>query len=117
MIGANEDLDNIPKQFISVNELLEIFADLEKTTLEKSAQWLLNNKQILNGAKKLVLKNEYTLVEYEHSDNDFYSCPIEALSLIANGEDCDPFNDYVGFARYVILMSLKEWGLDIRLPS
>ena len=113
LIGANEDLDNIPKQFISVNELLEIFADLEKTTLEKSAQWLLNNKQILNGAKKLVLKNEYTLVEYEHSDNDFYSCPIEALSLIANGEDCDPFNDYVGFARYVILMSLKEWGLGI----
>ncbi|MDR8174129.1 hypothetical protein XB94_17955, partial [Acinetobacter baumannii] len=70
MIGANEDLDNIPKQFISVNELLEIFADLEKTTLEKSAQWLINNKQILNAAKKLVLKNEYTLVEYEHSDND-----------------------------------------------
>lgn len=33
--------------------------------------------------------------------------------LIANGEDCDPFNDYVGFARYVILMSLEEWGLDI----
>ncbi|MVM90659.1 hypothetical protein GNY86_03905, partial [Acinetobacter baumannii] len=64
MIGANEDLDNIPKQFISVNELLEIFADLEKTTLEKSAQWLINNKQILNAAKKLVLKNEYTLVEY-----------------------------------------------------
>ncbi|MDR8182304.1 hypothetical protein XB91_19085, partial [Acinetobacter baumannii] len=81
MIGANEDLDNIPKQFISVNELLEIFADLEKTTLEKSAQWLINNKQILNAAKKLVLKNEYTLVEYEHSDNDFYNCPIEALSL------------------------------------
>lgn len=51
MIGANEDLDNIPKQFISVNELLEIFADLEKTTLEKSAQWLINNKQILNAAK------------------------------------------------------------------
>ncbi|EXD48086.1 hypothetical protein J459_3284, partial [Acinetobacter baumannii 564012] len=23
LIGANEDLDNIPKQFISVNELLE----------------------------------------------------------------------------------------------
>ena len=79
LIGANEDLDNIPKQFISVNELLEIFADLEKTTLEKSAQWLLNNKQILNGAKKLVLKNEYTLVEYEHSDNEFYSFQIEAL--------------------------------------
>ncbi|MDR8170129.1 hypothetical protein XB89_17100, partial [Acinetobacter baumannii] len=98
MIGANEDLDNIPKQFISVNELLEIFADLEKTTLEKSAQWLINNKQILNAAKKLVLKNEYTLVEYEHSDNDFYNCPIEALSLIASGEDCDPFSDYVGFS-------------------
>lgn len=40
----------------------------------------------LNGAKKLVLKNEYTLVEYKHSDNDFYNCPIEALSLIASGE-------------------------------
>ncbi len=113
LIGANEDLDNIPKQFISVNELLEIFADLEKTTLEKSAQWLINNKQILNAAKKLVLKNEYTLVEYEHSDNDFYNCPIEALSLIASGEDCDPYSDYVGFSRYVILMSLKELGLDI----
>ena len=62
MIGANEDLDNIPKQFISVNELLEIFANLEKTSLEKSAQWLLNNIQILNRTKKLVLKNSYTLI-------------------------------------------------------
>lgn len=113
MIGVNENLDDIPKQFISVNELLDIFADLEKTTLERSAQWLINNKHILNGAKKLVLKNEYTLVEYKHSDNDFYNCPIEALSLIASGEDCDPFNDYVGFSRYVILMSLKELGLDV----
>ncbi|MEZ6840853.1 hypothetical protein ABVN80_06965 [Acinetobacter baumannii] len=52
----------------------------------------------MNAAKKLVLKNEYTLVEYEHSDNDFYNCPIEALSLIASGEDCDPYSDYVGFS-------------------
>ena len=113
MIGANEDLDNIPKQFISVNELLEIFADLEKTSLEKSAQWLINHKQILNGVKRLVLENKYTLIEYEDSNNDFYNCPIEALSLIANGEDCDPFYDCVGFSRFMILMSLRELGLDI----
>lgn len=113
MIGANEDLDNIPKQFISVNELLEIFANLEKTSLEKSAQWLLNNIHILNRTKKLVLKNSYTLIEYEYNDNDFYNCPIETVKLIASGEDCDPFSDCVGFARYVILMSLKELGLDI----
>lgn len=113
MIGANEDLDSIPKQFISVNELLEIFADLEKTSLERSAQWLINHKQILNRAKRLVLKNKYTLIEYEYNDNDFYNCPIESLIALANGEDCDPFNDYVGFSRYMILMSLKELGLDI----
>lgn len=113
LIGANEDLDNIPKQFISVNELLGLFSKLEKITIEQSAQWLLNNIHILNRSKKLVLKNTYTLIEYEYNDNDFYNCPIEAVSLIANGEDCDPFNDYVGFSRYMILMSLKELGLDI----
>ena len=49
----------------------------------------------------------------KYNDNDFYNCPIETVKLIASGEDCDPFSDCVGFARYVILMSLKELGLDI----
>ncbi len=113
MVGANDYLNNIPKQFISVSELLGLFSKIEKMTLENSAQWLLNHIHILNKSKKLVLKNSYTLIEYEYNDNDFYNCPIEAVKLIASGEDCDPFGDCVGFARYVILMSLKELGLDI----
>ena len=112
LIGANEDLDSIPKQFISVDELLELFANCEKTTLEESAQWLLNNIQILNRTKKLVLKNTYTLIEYEYSDEDYYNCPIEAIRLIAEGEDVF-FTDYVGFARYRVLKDLKNSGLDV----
>lgn len=112
LIGANEDLENIPKQFISVDELLNLFADLEKTTLEKSAQWLLNHIHILNKTKKLVLKNKYTLIEYEYNNNDFYNCPIEAIRLIAEGEEVF-VTDSIGFARLTILMSLKEIGLDI----
>ena len=113
MIGANEDLDSIPKQFISVDELLRLFANCENTNLEKSAQWLINNVEILNRTKKLILKNDYTLIEYEQNENDLYNCPITTIRLIAEGEDYDPFSDCVGFARYMVLMDLKSRGLDI----
>lgn len=113
LIGANEDLDNIPKQFISVKELLEIFADCENMTHERAAQWFINNIRILNRTKKLILKNEHTLVEYEQNDNNFYGCPIGTIRLIADGGDYDPFSDCVGFARYTILKDLKNEGLDI----
>lgn len=113
MIGANEDLDSIPKQFISVDELLRLFANCENTNLEKSAQWLINNIDILNRTKKLILKNDYTLIEYEQNENDFYNCPITTIRLLAEGEDYDPFSDCVGFARYMVLMDLKSRGLDI----
>lgn len=113
LIGANEDLESIPKQFISVNELLRLFARFEKVTIEQSAQWLFNNINILNKSKKLVLKDSYTLIEYQYNDNDFYNCPIETIKLIASGEDSDSFNDYVGFGRYQLLKDLKGMGLDI----
>lgn len=112
-MGANEDLDSIPKQFISVIELLEIFASCENMTHERAARWFINNIQILNRTKKLILKNEYTLVEYEQNDNDFYGCPIDTLRLIADGGDYDPFNDCVGFARKRILVELKKLGFNI----
>ena len=95
-----------------MSELLELFANLEKITLEQSAQWLVNHIHILNRTKKLVLKNEYTLIEYEYNDNDFYNCPIEAIKLIANGEEVF-VTDSIGFARLTILLHLKEIGLDI----
>jgi hypothetical protein len=113
LIGANEDLDSIPKQFISVDELLRLFANCENTNLEKSAQWLINNIEILNRTKKLILRNDYTLIEYEQNENDLYNCPITTIRLIAGGEDYDPFSDCVGFARYMVLMDLKSRGLDI----
>jgi hypothetical protein len=56
LMGANEDLDSIPKQFISVIELLEIFASCENMTHERAARWFINNIQILNRTKKLILK-------------------------------------------------------------
>lgn len=112
MIGANEDLDSIPKQFISVDELLQIFADCEKTTIIKSAQWFVNNIQILNRTKKLILRNSYTLVEYEYNGNNFYNCPIKTIKLIAEGEDV-LFADCVGFARYRVLKDLKKNRLEI----
>ena len=42
LVGANDYLNNIPKQFISVSELLGLFSKIEKMTLENSAQWLLS---------------------------------------------------------------------------
>lgn len=113
MIGANDDLEKIPKQFISVAELLELFANCEQMSLERSAQWFLNNVQILNRTKKLILKNSYTLIEYEYNDSNFYICPIETIRLIALGEDCELSSEYVGFARRRILIDLKGIGLDI----
>ena len=113
MIGANDYLKNIPKQFISVSELLGLFSKIEKTTLESSAQWLLNHIHILNKSKKLVLKNSYTLIEYEYNDNDFYNCPIETIRLIANDEDEEFSSEYVGFSRFQLLKDLESIGLGI----
>lgn len=113
MIGASDYLNNIPKQFISVGELLGLFSKLEKMTLEESAQWFVNNIHLLNKSKKLVLKNSYTLIEYEYNDNDFYNCPIETIRLIANGEDEEFSSDYVGFSRFLLLKELDSIGLDI----
>lgn len=113
LIGANEDLESIPKQFISVNELLGLFADCEKITLEQSAQWFTRQMHILNRSKKLVLKNTYTLLEYEYNDNDFYNCPIETIKLIASGEDDEFSGDFVGFSRFQLLKDLESIGLDI----
>ncbi|AWL28253.1 hypothetical protein DJ533_06525 [Acinetobacter defluvii] len=112
LIGVNEYIDNIPEQFISVDELLKILADCEKTTIIKSAQWLMNHIQILNRTRKLILKNSYTLVEYEYNDNDFYNCPITTIRLIADEEEVF-YTDCVGFARYRVLKDLKNIGLGI----
>lgn len=113
MIGANDDLNDISKQFISVNELLALFAELEKVTVEQSAQWLLNNIHMLNRSKKLVLKNSYTLVEYEYNNNNFYNCPIKTIRLIASGEDQAFSGDDVGFSRFQLLKDLESIGLEI----
>lgn len=113
LIGADEELNSIPKQFISVNELLGLFADCEKMTLERSAQWLSKNIYILNKSKKLVLKNTYTLIEYEHNDSDFYNCPIKTIRLIASGEDDQFLGDCVGFTRFQLLKDLESIGLNI----
>lgn len=113
LIGANDYLDNIPKQFISVGELLGLFSKIEKTTLEGSAKWLSNHTHILNKSKKLVLKNSYTLIEYEYNDNDFYNCPIETIRLIANGEDEEFSSEYVGFSRFLLLKDLQSIRLNI----
>lgn len=96
-----------------MNELLELFVELERMTLERSAQWLLKNIHILNKSKKLVLKNAYTLIEYEYNNNEFYNCPIETLRLIASGESDEFSSDYVGFSRFQLLKDLKSIGLDI----
>lgn len=112
MIGAKQDLYSIKKQFISVDELLKIFADCEGITIEESAQWFAINLNILRRSVRLVLKNDHTLVEYEYDDHNFYNCPIKTIELIADGEEVF-FPDYVGFSRYLILMILKELGLDV----
>lgn len=113
LIDANEVLNSIPMQFISVNELLELFARLEKVTIEQSAQWLSNNIHMLKRSKKLVLVNSYTLIEYEFNLNDFYNCPIKTIRLIASGEDEEFSSDYVGFSRFQLLKDLESIGLDI----
>ena len=112
MIGAKQDLDSIPKQFISVDELLMIFTKLEKTTIQESAQWLVGHLSILEYSVSLVYKNDYTLVRYEHNDRNFYNSPIETIKLIAEGEEGFP-TDCIGFSRYLILHELKSQGLEI----
>lgn len=113
MSVIKRDLDNIEKQFIAVNELLSLLSDIENTTIEKSAQWLVNHVQILNRTKKLVSINSYTLIEYEYNDNDFYNCPIKIIELVADGEDCELFSECVGFARGRLLVDLKNSGVNI----
>ena len=112
LIGAKQDLESIPKQFISVDELLRLFAKLEKITIEEAAQWFVRHQSILKYNASLVYKNNYTLVRYEYNDRNFYNSPIETIKLIAEGEEGFP-TDCIGFSRYLILHELKSQGLKI----
>lgn len=106
-----DDLNDILGQFISIDELLSILADSEKTTKQNVAVWLLTSG-VLGRTKELVFIDEYLLVEYKKYDRDFYKSPFDTLTLIAQGEEAF-LTDCIGFARKRLLIDIKNKGLNI----
>ena len=106
-----DDLLNILRQFISVDDLLRILVEAEQTTKQNAAVWLLTSG-VLGRTKELIFIDEYLLVEYKNYDNEFYQSPFDTLTLIAQGEEAF-FTDCIGFARRRILIDIKNEGLNI----
>lgn len=99
-------------QFISIDELLGLLINLEQTTTQQVAQWLIN-KGILKKTKSLVLLDGYMLKEYEPRSSDYYQSPIDTMVMIAGGEHDGFFTDIIGFARFRLLMDVKNHGVNI----
>ena len=57
------DLDNIKRQFISIDDLLEILVNAEQSTKINASKWLLTSN-VLGRTKALILREEYLLMEY-----------------------------------------------------
>ncbi len=105
------DLDNIKRQFISIDDLLEILVNAEQSTKINASKWLLTSN-VLGRTKALILREEYLLMEYARDEQDFFSSPIDTLTLIACGEDVF-FTDCIGFARQRLLIDIKNKGVNI----
>lgn len=106
-----DDLNNLKKQFISIDDLFTLVLSVQPVTERKVAQWLLS-KNILRRSKALAFKNNYILEEFEHSKELSLMPPIEAIRLIAEGGIAFD-TEFVGFARFQLLTDLKNSGIAI----
>lgn len=106
-----DDLNNLKKQFISIDDLFALVLSVQSVREQEVAQWLLS-KNILRRSKALAFKNNYILEEFEHSKELSLMPPIKAIRLIAEGEIAFD-TEFVGFARFQLLTDLKNSGIAI----
>lgn len=111
MKRTKKNLDNLRKQFISVNELLDLLVNIDCVNKQTIARWLVSFN-VLNKTKSLILENDYILLEYDELQSTLYRHPIHEIKNVADG-DMELDGDTVGFARKRLLIEIRNQGIDI----
>lgn len=112
---CENDLNSLKQQFISIYDLLELLTNIDNSSPQVIAKWLMHNKNLLLRSKSLVFQNEYDLKEYELINNAQFLSPLETIQLLADGVDSDDIFDMgiLGFSRWQLLIDLKREGFTI----
>lgn len=112
---CENDLNSLKQQFISIYDLLELLTNIDNSSPQAIAKWLMRNKNILLRSKSLVFQNEYDLKEYELINNAQFLSPLKTIELLADGVDSDDIFDMgiLGFSRWQLLIDLKREGFAI----